>query len=193
MSYMTYSDVWRPALRKYAALYDVFTVIGCSWLVALGARISIPLPFTPVPVTGQTLAVLLSGVVLGARRGALALLMYLGYGAMGLPVFSMGRGGLAHLFGPTGGYLWGFVAAAFITGLLAERGWDRKAATAFLAMLLGNVVIYACGLPWLARYVGYERVLMAGLWPFIAGDFLKLLLATVLLPLGWKLVGRTAL
>lgn len=162
-------------------------------MVALGARISIPLPFTPVPVTGQTLAVLLSGVVLGARRGALALLMYLGYGAMGLPVFSMGRGGLAHLFGPTGGYLWGFVAAAFITGLLAERGWDRKAATAFLAMLLGNVVIYACGLPWLARYVGYERVLMAGLWPFIAGDFLKLLLATVLLPLGWKLVGRTAL
>ncbi|MCX7681074.1 MAG: biotin transporter BioY [Anaerolineae bacterium] len=193
MSYMTYSDVLRPAVKKYAILYDLFTIVGFSWLVALGARISIPLPFTPVPITGQTFAVLLSGVVLGSRRGALSLLMYLAYGAMGLPVFSMGRGGLAHLFGPTAGYLWGFVAAAFITGLLAERGWDRKVVTAFLAMLLGNVVIYACGLPWLARYVGYERVLAAGLLPFIAGDVLKLLLATALLPSGWKLIGRTTL
>jgi len=166
-------------------------VVGFSILVACSARIAIPLPFTPVPLTAQTLAVLLSGAVLGSRRGALSLMMYLVYGAIGLPVFAGGKAGLDHLFGPTGGYLWGFVAAAFVTGLLAERGWDRKAVTAFLAMLLGNVVIYLCGLPWLARYVGYERVLIAGLFPFIPGDLIKLALATLLLPSGWKLLALT--
>jgi len=188
MSYVTYSGLLRPAVRKYAVLYDCVIVVGFSILVALSARIAISLPFTPVPVTAQTLAVLLSGAVLGSRRGALSLMMYLAYGAMGMPVFAEGKAGLPHLFGPTGGYLWGFVAAAFVTGLLAERGWDRKAVTAFLAMLLGNVVIYLCGLPWLARYVGYERVLIAGLFPFIPGDLIKLALATLLLPSGWKLL-----
>jgi len=114
--------------------------------------------------------------------------MYLAEGAAGLPVFAGGGGGPARLAGPTGGYLIGFVAAAFITGLLAERGWDRRVGTTLLAMLVGNIALYAFGLPWLACFVESGRVLTLGLLPFIPGDLLKLALATALLPLGWKLM-----
>lgn len=169
----------------------VLLVLAGSVLVALAARVTIPLPFTPVPITGQTFAVLLVGALLGSRAGAAAMITYLVEGAMGLPVFAGGRGGADVLVGPTAGYLYGFVAAAFVTGWLCERGWDRRVHTAALAMLVGNAVIYLFGLPWLAYFIGPDRVLVAGLLPFIPGDLFKVVLAALALPGGWKLLGRT--
>jgi biotin transporter BioY len=143
-----------------------------------------------VPVTGQTLAALLVGALLGSRRGSLALLAYLAMGLVGIPVFAGGGVGLARLVGPTGGYLVGLLAAAYAVGLLAERGWDRRPVTTALAMLAGNAVVYAFGLAWLAQFVGGEQVLAAGLLPFIPGDLFKIALAAGLLPTGWKLIDR---
>lgn len=185
----TYADVLRPSAKGKARLYDAVLVFGGSIVVALSAQIAIALPFSPVPITGQTLAVLLVGVLLGSRRGALTILAYLAEGTAGLPVFAQGGVGLTHLSGPTGGYLIGFIAAAFVTGLLAERGWDRCVETTFLTMLVGNVVIYVFGLPWLASFVGVERVFPLGFYPFIPGDLLKAVLAAALLPAGWRLIG----
>jgi len=172
-------------LPQTGFLVELALILGGSALVALSAQVSIPLPWTPVPITGQTFGVLLVGALLGSFRGVLSLLTYLAEGAAGLPVFAGGSGGYLKLFGPSGGYLWGFVAAAFVVGFLAERGWDRHPLRAALAMLAGNVVIYLFGLPWLARFVPPEQVLAAGLYPFIPGDLLKLLLAASALPSGW--------
>lgn len=169
---------------------DFVLILMGSLFAALTAQIAVPLPFSPVPVTGQTLGVLLVGALLGSRHGALSLLTYLGEGALGLPVFAGGTGGLARLAGPTGGYLMGFVAAAFLAGWLCQRGWDRRLPTAAMAMLLGNAIIYLFGLPWLAHFVGPDKVLALGLLPFIPGDLLKLVLATLALPGGWALVRR---
>jgi len=118
----------------------------------------------------------------------MSLLAYLAEGVAGVPVFAGGAAGFPSLYGPTGGYLVGFVVAAGITGLLAERGWDRRVKTTFPAMLLGNIVIYVFGLPWLALFVGSGKMLAWGLYPFIVGDLLKLAVATLLLPSGWKLL-----
>ncbi len=190
---MTIAEALRPpiARKQIAILYDLALILGGSAFVALAARIAIPLPFTPVPITGQTLAVLMVGALLGSKRGALSLLLYLLEGAAGLPVFAGGTSNLYRLFGPTGGYLFGFVAAAFVTGWLAERHWDRKFWSNFLAMLIGNIIIYVFGLPWLARFIGMERVLVAGLYPFIPGDLVKLVIATLALPSAWKLIWRS--
>jgi biotin transport system substrate-specific component len=187
---MTAVDVFRPSLRRYSLAYDSACVVGGSLLVALSAQVAIPLPFSPVPITGQTLAALLIGALLGRQLGAYALLLYLAEGAIGLPVFAGGGIGLARLAGPTGGFLAGLVVAAYLVGFLAERGWDRRPATTVLAMLFGNIVIYAFGLTWLARFLGASQVLAAGLLPFIPGDLLKLALAAALLPSGWALLGR---
>lgn len=188
MTCTTYADVFRPATRRRALFYDAVLVIGGSLLIALSAQIAIPLPFSPVPVTAQTLIVLLTGALLGSKRGVLAVLAYLAEGLAGLPVFSAGRAGLAHLLGPTGGYLVGFAAAAYLTGYLAERGWDRRPLTAALAMLAGNVALYLPGLVWLAAFVGPAKAPALGLYPFIVGDLLKLTLATAFLPAGWRLL-----
>ena len=162
-------------------------------LIGLCAQVRILLPFGPVPVTGQTFAVLMIGALLGSRRGCLAVLAYLIEGVAGLPVFAFG-GGAAALAGPTGGYLMGFLPAAYLTGLLAERGWDRRIGTTVLAMVIGNVVIYACGLFWLCCLMGLSmKVLTAGLYPFVAGDLLKVIMAAILLPSGWKLLEYTNL
>ena len=170
--------------------YDIALVIGGSLLIALCAQIAIG---WPVPVTGQTFAVLMTGALFGARRGSLSVLAYIIEGAAGLPVFAHGKSGFVALSGPTGGYLVGFVAAAYIVGLLAEKGWDRRIGTTVLAMALGNVVIYAFGLTWLSylAFAGGTNVLAVGLYPFIAGDCLKIALAAAILPSGWRLL-RTA-
>lgn len=160
-------------------------------MIALLAQLSLRLPFSPVPITGQTLGVLLVGALLGSRRGVLSVLAYLGQGAIGLPVFAGGAGGISHLLGPTTGYLAGFICGAYLTGMLAERGWDRRAGTTLLAMLLGNVAVYLFGLSWLSIFVGGGRVLQDGLYPYIPGDLAKLAVAAVLLPSGWSLLGRT--
>jgi biotin transport system substrate-specific component len=155
-------------------------------LLTLSARIAIPLPFSPVPITAQTMTVLLLGAILGSRRGSLCVAAYLLQGALGLPVFAGGTAGLAVLGGPRAGYLLGFVAAAFTTGALAERGWDRRMGSTLAAMLLGNAAIYAFGLPWLAAFVGPRNAIPLGLVPFIPGDLLKVGLAALGLPSGWR-------
>lgn len=165
---------------------EIMLILAGSWLVALAAQIEIPL--WPVPITWQTFGVLLVGAVLGRQRGTLSMLAYLSQGALGLPVFAGGAGGVAKLAGPTGGYLFGFVAAAFVVGWLSERGWDRRFLTAAAAMLVGNAVIYVMGLSWLANFVSREALLKVGLWPFIAGDALKIILAALALPGGWTLL-----
>ena len=173
---------------KATLVRDVLLILSFSVVTALSAQIAFYIG--PVPITGQTFAVLLAGALLGSRRGALSQLTYLGMGAMGAPIFAGWHGGIGVLMGPTGGYLIGFVAAAFVVGFLAERGWDRRFWSMALAMLIGNIVIYAFGLPWLANFVPSGSVLAAGLYPFIPGDLTKLVLATVALPSGWALVNR---
>jgi biotin transport system substrate-specific component len=183
------SDLARPRALPWALAYDVALITAGSLAVALSAQVAVPLPFTPVPVTAQPFAVLLVGALLGARRGALALVAYLAEGALGAPVFAGGAFGPATLAGPSGGYLVGFVPAAALCGGLAERGWDRRFLSTLLAMALGTCCLYACGLPWLARFVGADRVLALGFLPFIVGDGLKITLAALALPLGWRGLG----
>lgn len=172
------------------ALHNIVLILAFSALIALSAQVAVPLPFTPVPVTMQTLAVLLTGVLLGSRLGTLTLLAYLAQGAAGLPVFAPGVTGIARLFGPTGGYLIGFVFAAALVGALAERGWDRRTWTTLLAMVLGNLVIYAFGVGWLSRFMPPAVALAKGVVPFLVGDAIKLVLAMAALPAGWSLLRR---
>lgn len=174
--------------RLHATLANLLLVTGGSLLVALFAQVRIPLPFTPVPLTGQTFAVLLVGALLGARRGAWSLALYLLQGALGAPVFAGGKAGLVHLFGPTGGYLLGFLVAAWLVGWLAERGGERRLPVSLLTFLLGEGVIYLFGLPWLALFVGWERVLVTGLFPFLPGDLIKAIAAALALPAAWRLL-----
>lgn len=207
----------RSQARSLGLARDALLVIGGSTLVALLAQVSIPLqsalvallaqvssiPLQPVPITGQTLGVLLVGAALGWRRGALAMLAYIAEGAVGLPVFADGKVGPQVLAGPTGGYLVGFVLAAALVGWLAERGWDRRPWTMALAMALGNVAIYALGVAWLthwllalpALHLTSSAALRAawdgGVVPFLPGDALKLLVAVVALPGAWWVVRRT--
>ncbi len=189
--YLTYADVLRPQTKQNGRLYDLFLVLVGSVLVALTAQIAFELP-GGVPITGQTFGVLLVGALLGRKRGTAAMLAYLAQGAIGLPVFANGAAG-AHVFaGPTGGYLAGFVIAAALVGWLAERGWDRRVLTTIIAMLLGNIVIYAAGVPWLKQVLAadWSQALQWGLTPFLVGDVIKIALAAVLLPLGWRLLGK---
>jgi biotin transporter BioY len=171
--------------KTLALVKDILLVLSFTLLTAISAKIKIEIG--PVPITGQTFAVLLSGALLGAKRGALSQIFYLFGGLAGIPWFARG-GGIAYLMSPTFGYIVGFVLAAFVVGFLCERGFDRKIETAILAMLLGNILIYFPGLLWLAKFVGWEKVLAVGLYPFIIGDAIKLLLAASFLPLGWKLI-----
>ena len=186
---LTVADLLRPCEKSRARLYDLILVISGSLLIGLCAQVKIQ-PFGPVPITGQTFAVLMIGALLGAKRGGLAVLAYLAQGVAGLPVFAV-ISGPAALFGPTGGYLVGFVPAAYVTGLLAEKGWDRRIGTTVLAMALGNAVIYAFGLAWLCCLTGASKtVVTTGLLPFIGGDILKIVSAAILLPSAWKLLAR---
>src|SRR5262249_7168428 len=151
------------------------------------------LPITPVPVTLQPFAVFLFGAALGSRRAGLAMIAYLVEGACGLPFFAGGAAGLPHLAGPTGGYLLGFVPAAFAIGWCAERGWDRTPLRAFAAMLVGSIILFACGVTQLSFFVGRDHALQQGFYPFIIGDVLKMALAAALLPGAWKLLEHTGL
>ena len=169
---------------------SVLIVLG-TLFVALLAQVKIPLSFTPVPLTGQTLAVLLVGATLGSKRGALSMLLYIALGAFGLPVFAGGAAGLAYLSGATLGYLIGFVIAAYVIGLLAERGLERSVRTSILPFLIGTVIIYICGVAWLTIVLGsISKAVMAGLVPFLIGDLIKLLAASLALPVAWKFVKR---
>ena len=163
-------------------------VVAFSLLTALAAQVVIPLPL--VPITGQTFAVLLTGALLGSRLGALAMIAYLVEGASGLPFFYAGRGGFQHLLGPTAGYLWSFPVAAFVVGLLAERGWDKRYFSAAAAMFLGSVVILLSGWAWLSRFMPASVAFNEGVTRFLVGDVVKIALAAAVLPSGWALLQR---
>ena len=167
-------------------------VVSFALLTALAAQITIPLAFTPVPITGQTFVVLLAGAALGSRLGAASQALYWLLGATGLPFYADGGGGWQVATGATAGYLAGFVVAAFVVGVLAERHQDRSVVTAVPAFLTGSVIIYLCGVGWLwysvEAFATAEAAMAAGLTPFIVGDLLKIALAGVLLPAAWKLV-----
>lgn len=177
------------ATRNHQLVRNGLLVVGGSLLVALSAQVAIPLPFTPVPITLQTLAVLLIGAALGSKRGGLALLLYLAEGAIGLPVFAQ-AGGFIHLIGPSAGYLWACPLAAFVVGLLCERGLDRSYLTSLLAMLPGTVIFYALGATWLGilLHLSVAQASVAGILPFIPGDLLKLAIAAALLPTAWQIL-----
>lgn len=167
---------------------EVTLICAGALFVAALAQVRIPLPFTPVPITGQTFAVLLVGAALGSKRGFAALLTYLAMGAAGLPFFAGGASGVHHLVGPTTGYLIGFVAAAWLVGWLAERGLERRLPQAVLVFLAGEVVIYLFGVPWLAVVLGsLEKAILAGFLPFLIGDAIKLIAAALALPAAWRL------
>lgn len=172
-----------------AWLRDVILITLGALFVAAMAQLKIALPFTPVPLTGQTFAVLLAGATLGSRRGAASMLLYIALGALGLPVFAGGASGLAYLSGATLGYLIGFVLAAFVIGLLAERGMERNVRTSVIPFLVGTVIIYACGVTWLTIMLGsMSQAIAAGLFPFLIGDTLKIIAASLALPGAWKLL-----
>jgi len=181
-----------PRARASATASRIALVVAGSLLVAALAQLEIHLPFTPVPITGQTLGVLLVGAALGPGLGAASMGLYLLEGGVGLPFFAGGASGwsVLQMTSATGGYLWGFVATAAVVGWLARRGWDRSFRGAVAAMLIGEVVLYAVGVPWLAAALGVslERALELGLYPFVVGDLLKLFAAAVLLPTAWRLV-----
>jgi len=171
---------------------SVGLVFSFSLLMALSAQILIPIG--PVPITGQTFVVLLTGALLGSRLGAMAMIVYLMEGASGLPLFSGGHGGLGHLLGPTGGYLVAFPAAAFITGAFAEHDWDRRFLTAVAAMAIGSVVIMLSGWTWFALVTNTPLTVAFQLTvlKFIPGDIIKIVLAAAVLPAGWALLKRKA-
>jgi len=175
---------------KATWLRNTLAVIAGSMLLTLSAKAAIP--FFPVPMTLQTLVVLALGMALGPRLGAAAVIAYLAQGAVGLPVFAgtPEKGiGLAYMLGTTGGYLVGFVLAAFATGYLAERRWDRSVLTTIAAMVIGNAIIYACGLAWLGTIVGWDKPVLAwGMTPFLLGDLAKVLIAAAVLPTIWKML-----
>ena len=178
------------ALAPLDFVRQVGLVIGFSLLTALSAQIVIPIG--PVPITGQTFAVLLTGALLGSRLGAITMIVYLLEGASGLPFFSGAHGGILHLMGPTGGYLVAFPAGAFITGAFAEHEWDRKFLTAVAAMAIGSIVIMLSGWLWfsLVMKTSPAITLFATVLKFIPGDLIKISLAAAVLPSGWKLLKR---
>lgn len=174
--------------------WTIALTVGFALLTAFAAQVRIPLGFTPVPITGQTFAVLLAGAALGSTWGGASQLLYVALGAMGLPFFAGGNSGWTYVTGATLGYLVGFIVAAYVVGFLAERQQDRTVWSAVPAFLAGNAIIYAFGVPWLYYSVESittgEQALTAGFTPFIAGDIVKIVLAGVLLPAAWKLADR---
>jgi biotin transport system substrate-specific component len=169
-------------------LHQVLLVVLGTVLLAISAQIQVP--FWPVPMTMQTFMVLIIGATYGWRLGAATMIAYIVEGVVGLPVFAQFSAGAHVMAGPTAGYLVGFIAAALVTGYLAERGFGRNLATALVSFAVGTVVIFALGLAWLASLIGVEAAITHGLMPFILSEPTKVALATLLLPTCWKLVRR---
>jgi biotin transport system substrate-specific component len=171
---------------------DIALVVAGALLIYLTAKVAIPVPGSPIPITGQTFGVLLVGAALGFRRGLTAVALYVLLGVVGLPFFAEAKNGLSVIWGASGGYLIGFVVAGAVVGRLAELGWDRRIGGALGAMLVGSFIIYAIGLPWLMAVTGstVQETIADGLTPFLVGDALKLALAATLFPVAWWVVGR---
>ncbi len=178
--------IWPAQAAGRPARIAALAVIG-SLLVAVAAQVSVPM--IPVPMTLQTLAVLMVGAAYGARLGAATLALYALQGALGLPVFANFMGGYAVLAGPTGGYILGFILAAGLVGYLAERGWARTPLRLLAACLAGAAVLYVPGLLWLSQFTGAAQVFAVGLFPFLPGDIVKAALVALALPAAQALIG----
>jgi biotin transport system substrate-specific component len=188
IAHATLADaLWSPAAGSNTVRGIVLAVIG-SILLTISAKIQVP--FWPVPMTMQTLVVLVLGVAYGWRLAGATVLLYLAQGALSLPVFA-GGGGLAYMSGPTGGYLVGFLLAAVAVGWLAERGWARSVASTLVAMLIGTVIVFACGIAWLGTLIGLPQAINAGLIPFLLSEAVKVALGTALVPFAWRLLQRS--
>jgi biotin transport system substrate-specific component len=186
----------RVSMRASSAAWwtgvQLLSVAFVAILTAAASQLSFPIPFTPVPFTIQPMVVLIGAAALGSRLGALSQILYLTLGIAGLPVFAFSSElpqGFARLLGPTSGYLMAYPLAACITGWLAERGFDRHYGTSILAMTIGLSAIFAGGVLWLANMVGWSAAIATGLYPFIAVDIVKVMLAAVVLPSLWRLIG----
>lgn len=173
------------------AAADMLLVLGASALIAIAAQIAIPIPFTPVPMTLQTFAVIFLGVALGATRGAAAAALYLLEGFSGLPVFAQGHGGPLWLSGLTAGYLYAFPLAAWVAGFISERGWGSSIVRSVSGMVLALAVIYAGGWSWLAALTDARTAFATGVAPFVVADVVKVALAAMLLPKAQKILART--
>ncbi|NNF70185.1 MAG: biotin transporter BioY [Acidimicrobiia bacterium] len=189
MQAVVLADRWSARTRVSTATL----VVAVAVLTFVAAQIRIPLPFTPVPITAQTLVVLVGGAALGWRAGAAAQALYVAVGLVGVPVFQDLNGGWTYATGATGGYLVGFIVAAAVTGFLAERGQDRTVWGAVPAILFGTVVIYGMGVTWLMHVLGTDLAdaLTKGMVPFVLGDLAKIVVAGMALPALWKLTGRS--
>ncbi len=160
---------------------EITMIMSAVLMLAALSRISIPLQ--PIPVTGQTLGVLIAGIMLGQKRALAAIVTYLAMGFIGFPVFANGAFGLATLIGPTCGYLLGFIPAAFVMGWLGDKGWYNKVHTAIAALMIGHAIVFAFGLLWLANFTGWNTVLAAGFVPFLPGAIVKTFIAFALIPI----------
>jgi biotin transport system substrate-specific component len=168
-------------LSTDSLIKEITYILSAVLMMAALSRITIPLQ--PVPVTGQTLGVLLTGIMLGRKRALAAMITYIGMGIVGFPVFANGAFGLATLIGPTGGYLLGFIPAAYLMGYLGDKGWYNKIMSAFSALLIGHTIVFACGLLWLSIFTGGSNVLAIGFIPFLPGAVAKTLIAFALIPI----------
>ncbi len=178
--------------RMSTRLRHVALIVLGALFVYLTALVAIPVPGSPVPITGQTFGVLLVGGALGVRRGFASVALYIAIGLIGVPFFAEGQSGTATILGATGGYLVGFAVAAAVVGRLAELGWDRRLIGALGALVIGNLIIYLIGVPWLVAVTGMSPAqgITSGVAPFLIGDAIKVLLAAGAFPAAWWIVGR---
>lgn len=170
---------------------NLMLILGASMIVAMAAQVAVPIPFSPVPLTLQPLAVLLIGAALGSTRGAAALVLYLLEGAGGLPVFAQGHGGPVWLMSATAGYLFAYPLAAFVAGWFSERGWGNSTLRSITGMLLALGVIYAGGWSWLSIVAGPEAAFTMGVAPFVIADMIKIAIGASLLPRVQRLLGSS--
>lgn len=184
------ASIYNVIVKPSARWMELPLLLSFNLLLVLTAYISFNLPFSPVPITGQTFGVLVIAMALGRVRGTSVVLAYLIEGAAGLPVFAGGSAGAQVFLGPTGGYLIGFLATAWLVGSLADRGFDRRYFSSIIAMALGTALIFAAGLAWLSFYIPITSLFAAGLIPFLPGAAIKIALASLLLPTVWKFLGR---
>jgi len=166
---------------------DIFLVLSFSVLTGISSKLMVEIG--AVPITMQTLVVLLSGALLGKKKGTASQITYLFFGLFGLPWFSRG-GGMAYILSPTFGYILGFILAAYSVGSLFEKGWGKNISSAILTMLIANTIIYIPGLLWLAKFVKFSKLLAIGFYPFIIGDMLKIFLAGSILSFSWKIIKK---
>ena len=187
---MTIPAVVGDRLVRGRAAADMLLVIGASALIAIAAQVAIPLPFTPVPLTLQPLAVIFIGAALGSTRGAAAAALYLLEGFSGLPVFAQGHGGPAWLLGATAGYLYSYPFAAWVAGFVSERGWGSSIVRSITGMLLALTVIYLGGWSWLAMLTDARSAFVAGVAPFVLADIVKVAIGAALLPKAQQIISR---